>query len=312
MGRNYETLWPFTSAMSAAGTFSSLPEPRSAALLERLTHGLRAYVRDRRQFDSEQPLGFESAVVPPGGDVFFDDNTWLALALVRAYELTDEQALLELASRVFDFVTTAWCSDTSWYLPGGLRWKDVPSNRSRNTCVNGPATELAALLYEKTHDERYLGWATRIYSWTHSALLGPDGIYVDQIDPGGKVATDVYSYNQGSMIGAGVLLSRATADSTYLEQAVATATSYLGRISPGSLRSKNDPMFNAVLFRNLLLLDKVRPHPDYVALGERYADLMWESNRLPTGLFSGQGSLLNNTAAMLQIYALLAGAAPHA
>jgi hypothetical protein len=39
---------------------------------------------------------------------------------------------------------------------------------------------------------------------------------------------------------------------------------------------------------------------------------MWEQKRRRHGLFAGNGSPLNNTAAMIQLYALLAGATPHA
>ena len=39
---------------------------------------------------------------------------------------------------------------------------------------------------------------------------------------------------------------------------------------------------------------------------------MWATQRLPHGLFAGNGSALNNAAAMIQIDALLAGAPPHA
>jgi hypothetical protein len=39
---------------------------------------------------------------------------------------------------------------------------------------------------------------------------------------------------------------------------------------------------------------------------------MWMERRDPTtGLFSGGTSFLNNTAPMMQIYALLCGSAPH-
>jgi hypothetical protein len=72
-----------------------------------------------------------------------------------------------------------------------------------------------------------------------------------------------------------------------------------------------DPAFNAVLLRNLLLLDEVRPDPRYRALASDYSTRMWETQRTRRGLFAGNGSPLNNTAAMLQIDALLAGAQPH-
>jgi hypothetical protein len=73
-----------------------------------------------------------------------------------------------------------------------------------------------------------------------------------------------------------------------------------------------DPAFNAVLFRNLFLLDKERSRDLYRSKAIAYGSAMWEQKRQRLGLFAGNGSPLNNAAAMIQIYALLAGAEPHA
>jgi hypothetical protein len=58
-------------------------------------------------------------------------------------------------------------------------------------------------------------------------------------------------------------------------------------------------------------LDRERPDPRYGALVSDYGARMWETKRTRRGLFAGNGSPLNKAAAMLQIYALLAGAEPH-
>jgi hypothetical protein len=112
------------------------------------------------------------------------------------------------------------------------------------------------------------------------------------------------------MIGSGVLLARRTGDPAYLDQAAETASAYVATIGVPELLAQ-DPAFNAVLFRNLLVLDRERPDPRYRALGSDYGAAMWESRRVRHGLFAGKGSPLNKVAAMLQIYALLAGAEPH-
>jgi hypothetical protein len=313
-GREYETLWPFADAWSALATLGSLPGREDAlSLLHGFLGGLRAYSRAPEILEATGDAGFESVVTPPlggGGDRFFDDNAWLGLALVRHHELTGTPELLRLAERVFSFVVTGWSTDASWHLPGGLRWKEPVSNRSRNTCVNGPAAELAARLYEKTGAAPYLDWATRIYGWSRSALLGPDRLYVDQIAPDGQPNRTIWSYNQGTMIGAGVLLAGTTGDSAYLDQAVETATAFVDTRGLSDLMAQ-DPAFNAVLFRNLLVLDRARPDPRYRSLAGHYATAMWTGRRIRHGFFEGKGSVLNNTAAMLQIYALLAGAEPH-
>jgi len=278
-----------------------------------MVQGLRSYGREPGNLEDAGSAGFESVVTPPlgnGGDRYYDDNAWLGLALVRHHELTKDPGLLRLAERVFAFVVSGWSTETTWQIPGGIRWKEPASNRSRNTCVNGPAAELAARLHEKTGDAAYLEWAVRTYGWTRRALVGPDCLYADQIAPDGTRTPTIWSYNQGSMIGAGVLLARATADSSFLDHSVQTAAAYTGSRDVAALMTQ-DPAFNAVLFRNLLVLDDVRPHHRYRALLAAYGSAMWASQRLRHGLFAGNGSALNNAAAMLQIYALLAGAPPH-
>jgi predicted alpha-1,6-mannanase (GH76 family) len=218
---------------------------------------------------------------------------------------------LRLAARVFAFVVSGWSDETAWAVPGGLRWKEPPTNRSRHTCSNGPGAALAAKLHEQTGDESYLEWATRIYDWTRRALLNAHALYMDRIDPDGTRTRAVLSYNQGSMIGSGVLLGRQTGDSSYFDHAVETAAAFVGRTTVEELVAQ-EPAFNAVLFRNLFVLDRERPDPRYRTLASDFATHMWESRRTRYGLFAGNGSPLNNAAAMLQIYALLAGAEPHA
>lgn len=309
--RRYEDLWAFADAWSALCTLASLPVHNDAlTLLNHMPEGLRSY---GDELPTRDPVGFGSVVRPPhgtGGDRFYDDNAWLALALVRHHDLTRNPLVLQLSQRIFDFVVSGWSTDPTWSVPGGIRWKEPATNRSRNTCANGPAAELAALLYDRTGDEGYLEWADRIYGWTRHALLTGAGLYADRIAPDGEIEPTLWSYNQGTMIGAGVLIALSTKSRGPLDEAVDTATTYLRTHAVEDLLTQ-DPVFNAVFFRNLLLLNAVRPDARYDQLIREYGDAMWASQRLRHGYFAGKGSVLNNTAAMIQIYALVAGAPPH-
>jgi hypothetical protein len=313
-GRDYETLWPFADAWSALCTLGSLPgQAEALRLLDTMVIGLPAYGKDRGIMDAAGEAGFESVVTPPrgsGGDRYYDDHGWLGLAIVRHHELTGDPALLHLAARVFAFVVSGWSAESTWEVPGGLRWKEPARNHSRHTCSNGPAAALACKLHEGTGDGSYLEWATRIYDWTRRALLRGGALYVDHIDPDGTRGPAIWSYNQGSMIGSGVLLGRQTGDSSYVDQAAETAAAYVGRTNVQDLMTQ-EPAFNTVFFRNLLLLHRERPDPRYTVLASDYATRMWETSRTRHGLFTGNGSPLNNAAAVLEIHALLAGAAPH-
>ena len=315
--RSYEHLWPFADAWSALCTLSSVEafHPRASDVLDTMFEGLVAY-HDQGDIalGGTGPVAFQSSVVPPrgpGGDVYYDDNAWVGLALMRHEELTGDQRALSVARRLCAFVTSGWSSDPAWSHPGGIRWKEPVSNRSRNTCSNGPTAELAALVHERTGDPDAREWSVRIYDWVRSALLGTDDLYADQISPDGTIDPTRWSYNQGSMIGAGVLLHRVTHDDDYLAEARATATALLRRFSSDDLL-RQDAAFNAVFFRNLFLLDQVSPDPTYRAACVAYGDAVWDQRRdTRTGLFGGGTSFLNDSAPVMELYALLAGAQPH-
>jgi hypothetical protein len=315
--REYEHLWPFADAWSAAATLGALDVGRAArSVLASLPAGLGAYHRlASAALDASGPVGFESSVVAPlgpGGDVYFDDNAWLGLALVHHHDLRPADGALALARRLLTFVTSGWSEQADWRHPGGIRWKEPASTTSRNTCSNGPVAELAALVHERTGDDEARDWAVRVYEWVRGALLGPDGLYFDRIAPDGTLGPEIWAYNQGTMIGAGVLLHRITGEPVYLEQATTTARAAMSRFDVPELLAQ-DVSFVAVLVRNLLLLDAVAPDPAYRRLAVAYADAMWATRRdARTGLFSGQASPLNNSAPMVEIDALLAGSPAHA
>jgi len=314
--RTYENLWPFASAWSAVCTLSALADGHAASgALPLFIDGLAAYHRSHGAVFSESgPLGYESCVVPPlgtGGALYFDDNAWLALALMRHHEINGDLRALALAQRLFEFVLTGWSNEQSWSHPGGIRWKQPTSNTSRNACSNAPVAQLGALVHLRTGDEDALIWAIRIYEWVREVLLSPDGLYFDQVDPVGRLNTDVWSYNQGTMIGAGVLLHRITGEQNYLRQASVTAAASMTRF-PAEALAGRDAAFHAVFFRNLFMLDQVMPDSSYRQLALTYGNGMWEQFRDPsTGLFNGNMSQLNNSAPLVEIYALLAGAPLH-
>ena len=122
-------------------------------------------------------------------------------------------------------------------------------------------------------------------------MQGEDGLYSDHILPNGIIEPKVWSYNQGSMIGAGVLLHQATGDTSYLEQAVRTASASTVHYADVTTLSAELPAFAAIYFRNLLFLDAIRPDPTFRALAETYAATMWERRRDPVSGLSTPVSL---------------------
>jgi rhamnogalacturonyl hydrolase YesR len=139
-------------------------------------------------------------------------------------------------------------------------------------------------------------------------MLAPDGLLWDHVALDGTRDKTHWSYNQGTAIGANVLLYRSTGDKGALKRAEALADAslaYFGR-TPG----REPAFFVAIWFRNLLALESVDGNARYRDALQAYADAVWDRLRdRSTGLFHFNGSRsakLLEQAAMVQIYAGLA------
>ncbi len=166
-------------------------------------------------------------MVPPGGASYYDDNEWVGIELARLYKLHHEAAMLEKAEQIMAFVMAGWQSNPKLACPGGVPFSDSPSNTERNTVTDGPAAELGVQLYRLTGDATYLQFAEQAYEWVRTCLRSPSELYYDHIRLHGVIDTTLWSYNQGSMIGAGVLLYQVTGNGAYLYQARQTAKAAL-------------------------------------------------------------------------------------
>ena len=80
------------------------------------------------------------------------------------------------------------------------------------------------------------------------------GLFADLITPDGAVDRTIWSYNQGTVIGAGVLLHQATGDATYLARSRQVAEASLDRFGRASALATQPPAFVAIYLRNLLLI----------------------------------------------------------
>jgi predicted alpha-1,6-mannanase (GH76 family) len=184
---------------------------------------------------------------------------------------------------------------------------------TRNTCANGPAIQMALRLYMATKDEKYLDFAKNLDQFMNDKLRSPEGLYYDNLADNGELSKDIYTYNQGTPIGADVLWYRLTGDKKYLERATQTAKATLDYIGKDDRLWKGSPAFNAIFFRNLLALDQVAPDPRYRQTLDAYLDRAWKEGRDPqTGLFTqggigayDKGNILDQ-GGMAQLYALQA------
>jgi hypothetical protein len=321
VGEPFSYLWPFSQAFAVTISMANVPHlPLSFAreLKARLV-GLGSYL-DTNNSGAPEGLytstlaGFDGTVAPPsgpGGTKYYDDNDWIGIELVRAYELTHDPSALASAETVMAFEIAGWDTNAEHACPGGIPFSNSSENTDRNTVTSAPAAELGARLYRITGNAQYLQFAELAYEWVRRCLLEPGGppggLYADHISPKGVVEPMLWSYNQGTMIGAGTLLYQATGNGAFLYQARQSAQAALAYFTPERLATEI-PFFPSVYFRNMLYLDSVTRDPPGMKLAQAYVDYAWQHLRLSNGLFvagSPPSAQLLVQAAIAQIYALL-------
>jgi hypothetical protein len=334
LGEPYSYLWPFSQALAATVSVANIPgvAARQAAANSRELHtrlyGLEKYwstpTNESEPLPGEQPEAggpseppetppppalpsYSGNVVPPAGVSYYDDNEWVGIELMRIYELRHETATLERAEQIMAFVMAAWQTNPKLACTGGVPFSDAPSNTDRNTVTDGPAAELAVQLYRVTGDALYLQFAEQAYEWVRRCLLLGSGLYADHIRQKGVIEPTAWSYNQGSMIGAGTLLYQVTHNGAFLYQARQTAEAALAYFTLERLLAEN-PFFVSVYLRNQMYLDSVTHDPPGAHLAQAYINYVWVNRRLSDGLFVWgvpPSSQLLVQAAAVQVYALL-------
>ena len=304
----YSHLWPFSQALAATVAMAQLPDG-GARYRPALSDRLRALKRYWNA--SRRPAGYdaEPLTYPGGGDQFYDDNAWVGLELVTVSRRFGDGKALARAQQLFRLLLAGWDRTTTHPCPGGVFWSRTPPLRDRNTVSTANAAQLGLQLYAVTRNPRFLRWATVMYGWVQRCLGAPNGLYWDHIDAGGRIDRKQWSYNQGAMIGAAVLLYQATRDPQYLVEAEFAADAAVASYRPFETGSE-PAYFLGIFFHNLAQLRAIEPASSYEDAIEAYADSVWTRARDPaTGLFHFAGAKrvqVLEQAAMVRIYAELA------
>ena len=171
------------------------PAPYRQVLYD-FTDGLTTY------WDPSAPVpGYNAYCSGPGGtDKYYDDNEWMVLGYVEAYQSTGDPKFLSLARATQNFVLSGWDNK----LGGGIYWK--LDHHSKNTCSNAPAAAGALRLDQAVGDRDQGVWGLKIKAWTDQTLQDTDGLYWDNINLDGKIQKTKWSYNTALMIRTDVLL----------------------------------------------------------------------------------------------------------
>jgi hypothetical protein len=334
-------LWPFSRAMFATLDLVGIPgglgdgacdaDAAIAADLEVL----------ERYWDTRGPVpAYSSDVVGRrlggrgghvvGGDRYYDDNAWIGLALVQLERLRPGMGRLDRAAEVYGFAVSGWDTNPDAPSPGGVFWVEQVRglglrNHDRNAVSTAPNAQLGLHLAELgVGDPAGVGWSVRpeaMVAWVNQALdAGRDssapatGLFFDKLRGDGTLDDTLWSYNQGSMIGANVLLARGDEGeerARLLARAEAIARKALRHYACAGYDHQG-PAFNAIFFRNLLLLHAASGdavlRAEIIEAMRGYADHAWSENRDRRDLFrfSRSGMTLLDQSSIAQILALLA------
>lgn len=323
-------LWPLSRALVATLDLVGIADELSADIDADAAVAASLRALERYWDPSGDPPAYSSDVrgARLGGDRYYDDNAWVGLALVQLERMRPGSGYLDRAEELFRFAASSGWDRRAVPNPGGVFWVEQgrgagTMNHDRNTVSNAPNAELGLHLAE-LRDRRLTApesiVAEEMYEWVLATLdasresdLPGTGLFWDKLRGDGTLDKTLWSYNQGSMIGANVLLARRGGDSRaeYLGRAEAIARKALAHFGRDGYE-RQPAAFNAIYFRNLLLLHAATGNAalraEILETLRRYTDHAWYETRDRRDLFhfSDGGVTLLNQSAMVQLLALLA------
>lgn len=224
---NSSAVWGFGAYIEALADTYVLHrdnETIKAAYIDALENGINRF---RVQGNLSTPAGsfsnivYYNATAGNSGDYYYDDNAWIALQFLNAYEILGDEKYLTKAEEILAFFETGIDST----LGGGLYWDK--SFSCKNTCADGPASIAYLWAYKITGNENYLNRAKELVSWLNSKLRDNDGLYFDNMGTDGGVNTWKAYYNQGTPLYALCLLYEITGEEQYKNLADQTAQAIL-------------------------------------------------------------------------------------
>jgi hypothetical protein len=240
----------------------------------------RFYTALDRYWDALAPIpGYEPApTAGRGNDKYYDDNAWLVLNLVEAYEVTGDEKYLRRAKETLAFVLSGW-DDT---IGGGIWWHEGSKDGSKNTCSNAP-TAVACLRLARhvppDNAKGYIDQARRIVDWTARTFETPDGLYMDSIVVAtGELRRGQLTYNTALMIRAFQSLHLATGERVWLDRAVRSSDASDWFLDDQPIRAYRDaPKWSHLLVEADLELYRETGNPKLLRRAMDNADRMYEA-----------------------------------
>lgn len=224
---------------------------------------------------------------------YYDDMEWNALAILRAYKVTNDVKYKDAALQIWEYIKVGWNDNAG----GGITWKKG-MEYSKNACSNGPACILAARLYQEFGDEQNKEWAVKIYNWLKSTLVNMNnGMVYDHINSEtGEIKRDwVFTYNQGTFIGSAVELFKIFNERAYLNDAALAANYTISSLVDNSILKSEGTgdggLFKGIFIRyfvDLIQQDRLETtvRNRYIQFIKHNAETLWtQGTAMPAVLF---------------------------
>ena len=269
-GLPYEFMWG-NGLQHSNLTFAAKAQPEKyKSVLYDFSDGLRKY------WDKDAAIpGFDAYFASrDGDDKYYDDNAWLVLSFVEAYDVTKDPKFLNWAQETQKFVLSGYDEK----LGGGLYWHQQ-KKESKNTCVSAPAAAAALDLYRVTGDKTDLAQAKELYNWTCDKLQDTDGLFFDNININGEIGKAKFTYNTALMLRNNVELYKVTKEPKYLDEARRVADASLEYWTGTQGKFGDEPKFNNWLCDALLATYGVTNDVKYLNAVRRHADYGYRNGR---------------------------------
>jgi uncharacterized protein YyaL (SSP411 family) len=268
-GRSWAPIWQSVHVLdAAAGVAAATHAPADTSRLRALADAAEGY------WDGAlgRGLGGYSTFYAATGERhenWFDDNGWLGLAFLSAYEVTGQPRYLRDAEHALSYMLGAgW--DTRG---GGIWWSTARGFKAGESVVT--AALLAANLHDDTHDRAYLRDARRLVDWADAHLFDRRShLYLNR--PGGVPI----SYLQSPMIDTIARLCRS--DGLYCDRLHALVNATLRRFS----LLRHAPQYDAMYVRFLVDSMAIVRDPRILLVARTNAGRVLRNARTRDGLFS--------------------------
>ena len=213
--RTPDYVWRQAAAFSALVAAARHEPAEYGPLLGRVFRSLDAYWDDKVAIPAYEPAPTRGN----GNDKYYDDNAWLVITFLEAYEQTGERGYLDRATETARFVASGWDEQ----LGGGIWWHQLHHDGSKNACASGPAAVGYLRLARHGPPGERATWveaARKAVAWTHEKLQADDGLFDDRVIVAtGEVIRGKLTYNSALMLRANLGLYRETGEAAYLEEA---------------------------------------------------------------------------------------------